>query len=91
MARGKNQKKQVKEPSLRDKIKAYRRALHGDVAIAFDKKFMEVAGGKDLKKALTDGKDLQAAFVAAKDAADAERKLHPIVEVPNLPEEDEDE
>lgn len=89
MARGKN--KQPKEPSLRDKIKAHRRTLHGDVAVAFDKAFFDVTGEKDLKKALTNGKNLQAAFVAAKAAAEDERKKHPLVEVPDLPEEDEDE
>jgi len=86
----KKHNKQPKEPSLRDKIKAHRRTLHGEVAVAFDKKFFEVTGEKDLKKALTNGKNLQAAFVAARAAAEAEKKLHPMVEVPELPE-DEDE
>lgn len=91
MARGKGKQKQGKEPSLRDNIKAYRRSLHGEIAIAFDRKFIELTGEKDLKKALTNGKNLQSAFVAAKAAADAERKLHPIVDVPDLPDEDDDE
>ena len=83
--------KQPKEPSLRDKIKAHRRALHGEVAVAFDKKFFEVTGEKDLKKALTNGKNLQAAFVAARAAAEDEKKLHPMVEVPELPDDEDDE
>lgn len=95
MSRGnnKNRDKTVgkQDLSLRDKIKAYRRELHGDVAEAFDSAFCETSGERNLKKALTNGKNLQAAFVAAKLAADAERKLHPIVEVPNLPDDEDDE
>jgi len=86
----KKRNKQPKEPSLRDKIKAHRASLHGEVAAAFDRVFFEETGEVSLKKALTNDKNLQAAFVAAKTAAEAERKLHPMVEVPELPE-DEDE
>jgi len=89
MARGKNKIVQKKSPSLRDNIKTYRRELHGDIAEAFDTAFCTLAGTGPFKKALNSGTDLQKAFVAAKLAAQEARKLHPIVDVPNLPEEDE--
>lgn len=65
---GKEKKKmQEKTPSLRDKIKAFRRDLHGDIAKKFDETFIHLCGGFDsLKEALQEGKDLQKAFVAAK-------------------------
>lgn len=68
----KREKKQMakKEPSLRDKIKEYRRNLHGEFAMKFDEIFIESCGlnskSASLKQALQDGKDLQKAFVAAK-------------------------
>lgn len=56
-----------REPSLRDKIKAYRRELHGEIAKKFDEIFIRLCGDFDsLKEALQEGKDLQKAFVAAK-------------------------
>ncbi len=64
------QKKVLDQPlSLRDKILAYRRDLHGDVAATFDWAFVQAAGtdSKDgLKGAMAHGSDLQKAFVAAK-------------------------
>lgn len=89
MSRGKNKVNKNKSPSLRDGIKAYRRNLHGDIAEAFDAAFCTVAGSAPLKKALNSGTDLQKAFVAAKFAANEALKSHPIVDVPNLPDEDE--
>lgn len=88
MARGKHKGKH-ESSSLRDQIKAYRRNLHGEVAEAFDNTFCEMSGASPVKKALSEGRDLQKAFVAAKVSADAMRKQHPIVEVPDLPSEDE--
>lgn len=92
MARGKHSKdnKQVSHTSLRESIKTHRRGLHGDAAQAFDEAFCETAGDFPLKKALTNGSNLQKAFVAAKAAADLMKKTHPIVQVPNLPEENEE-
>lgn len=88
MARGKHKSKH-NSSSLRDQIKAYRRDLHGEVAEAFDKVFCEMSGAAPIKKALSEGKDLQKAFVAAKMAATEMRKLHPIVNVPDLPDDDD--
>ena len=60
-------KMREKELSLRDKIKDFRRHLHGDVAKKFDETFTRLCGGFDsLKEALQEGKDLQKAFVATK-------------------------
>lgn len=86
MAKGKKEPKQ-KEPSLRDKIKAYRRELHGEQAQTFDAAFIEncgVAKSKSLKEALQDGKDLQKAFVQAKAAAGP-------IKVKVVTDDDEDE
>lgn len=68
----KEKKKMQEKPlSLREKIKAYRRELHGDVAAKFDEVFITSCGyGKSLKDALQEGKDLQKAFVAAKTEAE---------------------
>lgn len=87
----KNKKKggQTQSLSLRDQIKAYRRDLHGDVAQSFDEGFCEIAGEYPIKKALSAGKELQKAFVAGKNAAQAMMKKHPIVQPPNLLEEDD--
>ncbi len=74
--------------SLRKKIKTFRHSLHGDVAVAFDKAMYAATGTGSLKLALTSGKDLQAAFVAAKRAAEEAERGHPIVDVP-FAEEDE--
>jgi|GEM_PF-5802457 len=62
--------KQEKTLSLREKIKAYRRELHGEAAKKFDTVFLEAAGGSSLKEALQDGMNLQKAFVAAKKEAE---------------------
>ena len=60
-------KMQEKDLSLRDKIKAYRRDLHGDIAKKFDETFIRLCGGfESLKEALQEGKGLQKAFVASK-------------------------
>ena len=76
------------DKSLRNSIKSHRQCLHGEVAQAFDEAFCSMAGEFPLKKALSDGKNLQKAFVAAKQAAFEMQKRHPIVQVPNLPEDD---
>lgn len=58
--------------SLRDKIKAFRRSLHGEAAATFDEVFCEISGmlsGTSLKECLSKGKNLQKAWVAAKDKA----------------------
>jgi hypothetical protein len=79
-------KMQEKPPSLRDKIKMYRKDLHGEVAKKFDEVFIDSCGyGDSLKEALQEGKDLQKAFVAAKAAiAPMLAELHE-----NLDEEDD--
>ena len=60
MSRGKEKEEKF---SLRDKIKAYRAQLHGDVAIKFDTVFCEISGMTDevsLKTALGKGKNKNA-------------------------------
>lgn len=87
--KNKNQEKGGGEnQSLRQKIKAFRHGLHGDVARAFDTAFFTATGEGSLKKAFTNGKDLQASFVAAKRAAEEAERGHPIVDVP-FAEDDE--
>jgi hypothetical protein len=74
--------------SLRQKIKTFRHTLHGNVAAAFDKAFFTATGENSLKKALTQGKNLQSAYVAARNAAAEAERGHPIVEVPFVEEGD---
>lgn len=70
MGKNKARDKFAKPMSLREKIKEFRRNLHGKKAEAFDAAFIESAGnGISFRECLAEGRDLQKAFVLAKDAA----------------------